>query len=104
MADYKAMYLKMMNAAEEAIEILIKAQRECEELYMSADEPTLRVLIGTSNGKERVQTKNPHSLYLFIIYTSSVAGARHLPSKWKARSAVTRREAKTVSTALSTPG
>jgi len=40
-ADYKAMYLKMMNAAEEAIEILIKAQRECEELYMSADEPAL---------------------------------------------------------------
>ena len=26
MADYKAMYLKMMNAAEEAIEILIKAR------------------------------------------------------------------------------
>ena len=41
MADYKAMYLKMMNAAEEAIEMLIKAQRECEELYMSADEPAL---------------------------------------------------------------
>ena len=42
MADYKAMYLKMMNAAEEAMEILIKAQRECEELYMSADdEPIL---------------------------------------------------------------
>lgn len=41
-ADYKAMYLKMMNAAEEAMEILIKAQRECEELYMSGDdEPVL---------------------------------------------------------------
>ncbi|MCI6185533.1 MAG: hypothetical protein MR653_08665 [Clostridiales bacterium] len=42
MADYKAMYLKMMNAAEEAMEILIKAQRECEERYMSGDdEPVL---------------------------------------------------------------
>ena len=41
MADYKARYLKMINAAEDSIEILIKAQRECEELYMSADEPAL---------------------------------------------------------------
>jgi hypothetical protein len=41
MADYRAMYLKMMNAAEEAMEILIKAQHECEELYMSAEEPVL---------------------------------------------------------------
>ena len=33
---------KMMNAAEEAMEILIKAQRECEERYMSGDdEPVL---------------------------------------------------------------
>ena len=39
MADYRAMYLKMMNATEEAMEILINAQRECEELYMNAEEP-----------------------------------------------------------------
>ena len=30
--DYKQMYMKMVKASEEAMEILIRAQRECEEL------------------------------------------------------------------------
>jgi len=34
--DYQELYLKMMRATEEAIRILIKAQQECEELYLSA--------------------------------------------------------------------
>lgn len=38
MADYKAMYVKMFEASEMAINILIKAQRECEEMYLSAPE------------------------------------------------------------------
>ena len=45
MADYKKMYLTMFNAAEDAInalenvrQALINAQRECEELYISAPE------------------------------------------------------------------
>lgn len=46
MPDYREMYLKMMRASEEAIRILIKAQRECEELYLSADEPEITVLPG----------------------------------------------------------
>lgn len=33
--DYRAMYHKMVNAAEDAINLLIKAQRECEEMYIS---------------------------------------------------------------------
>ena len=37
--DYKLMYHKMVNAAEDAMNILIKAQRECEELYMEAAQP-----------------------------------------------------------------
>lgn len=36
--DYKEMYLKMMRASEEAIRILIKAQQECEEMYVSGEE------------------------------------------------------------------
>lgn len=32
--DYKQMYMKMVKASEEAMEILIRAQRECEELYL----------------------------------------------------------------------
>lgn len=33
-ADWKAMYLHMSRALEEAIRILIKAQQECEEMYI----------------------------------------------------------------------
>lgn len=36
--DYKEMYLKMMRASEEAIRILVKAQQECEEMYLGAEE------------------------------------------------------------------
>ena len=43
MADYKKMYLTLFNATEDAIntmenvtQALIQAQRECEELYISA--------------------------------------------------------------------
>ena len=35
MPDYKEMYLKMVRASEKAINILIEAQRECEEMYVS---------------------------------------------------------------------
>ena len=36
MPDYKEMYLTMIQASEEAINILIKAQRECEEIYLAS--------------------------------------------------------------------
>ena len=42
--DYKEMYLKMVRASEQAINILVEAQRDCEELYMSQPEPQLIVL------------------------------------------------------------
>ena len=38
MPDYKEMYLKMVRTTEEAINLLIKAQQECEELYLSASD------------------------------------------------------------------
>lgn len=46
MPDYKAMYLKMFRASEEAVNLLIVAQRECEELYLSAPEedPQLKIV------------------------------------------------------------
>ena len=37
--DYKEMYLRLMAATEDAIELLISAQRECEEMYLSAEDP-----------------------------------------------------------------
>lgn len=36
--DYKEMYLKLFRATEKAIDLLIDAQRECEELYLSIPE------------------------------------------------------------------
>ena len=43
MPDYKEMYLIMVRAAEQAIRILVKAQQECEELYILAPEPELKI-------------------------------------------------------------
>ena len=34
--DYKEMYLTLFRASEEALDILIAAQRKCEELYLAA--------------------------------------------------------------------
>ena len=36
MADYKEMYLHLARETEKAVRILIKAQQECEEMYISA--------------------------------------------------------------------
>lgn len=36
--DDKELYLKMFRASEQAINILIEAQRECEEMYIGGAE------------------------------------------------------------------
>ena len=38
MPDYKEMYFKIARAAADAVDILIAAQRECEEMYIADDE------------------------------------------------------------------
>lgn len=38
MPDYKEMYLKLFRASEEAVNMLIAAQQECEELYLSEED------------------------------------------------------------------
>lgn len=55
MTDYKEMYLTLFRATEQAINTLIEAQRECEELYISEPETELRVISlpdRTGEGKE----------------------------------------------------
>ena len=42
MADYKKMYVTMVNAAEKAMELLIEAQRQCEALYIETEESSDR--------------------------------------------------------------
>ena len=44
MPDYKEMYLHLFRATEQAVNILIDAQRACEELYMSAPQEELVIL------------------------------------------------------------
>lgn len=50
MADYKEMYLTLFRATEDAVNILIDAQRKCEELYMTSEEPQI-VLLPAEDGK-----------------------------------------------------
>ncbi|MBQ5910727.1 MAG: hypothetical protein IIW94_01795 [Clostridia bacterium] len=38
MADYKQMYLTLLDATEKAINELVSAQRACEELYILSTE------------------------------------------------------------------
>lgn len=40
MADYKQMYMKLMDATENAMDILIAAQRQCEEIYIETEDPS----------------------------------------------------------------
>ncbi len=45
MPDYKEMYAKLFRASEQAIDLLIAAQRECEELYIQAADTRLEFLL-----------------------------------------------------------
>ena len=50
MPNYKEMYLKMVRASERAINILIEAQQECEEMYLSGPE----LMVFPDKEKERL--------------------------------------------------
>lgn len=38
MSDYEEMYLTMLRASEEALRIIIEAQKKCEEMYIAQEE------------------------------------------------------------------
>lgn len=44
MPNYKEMYLTIFRASKQAVDILIAALRDCEEIYISSPEPELIVL------------------------------------------------------------
>lgn len=44
MPHYKEMYLKLFRATEDVVNLLIDAQQACEELYITAPEPELKVV------------------------------------------------------------
>lgn len=43
MPNYKELYFKLFRASEDALNLLIAAQQECEEFYLASDEPELAV-------------------------------------------------------------
>ena len=44
MPDYREMYIHLAQETEKAVRILIKAQQDCEEMYINSTEPELTVL------------------------------------------------------------
>jgi len=52
MPDYKEMYLHLMRETEKSIRILIEAQRECERMYLEAEEPQLILLTPEQNNSD----------------------------------------------------
>ncbi len=53
MPDYKEMYLKMFRATEAAVNILIAAQRDCEEMYISDQEPVIHIVPSNEPDKDQ---------------------------------------------------
>ena len=41
MPDYKEMYYTLFRASEKAVNILLEAQRSCEEMYLDSPRPGL---------------------------------------------------------------
>ena len=59
MPDYKKMYLRMFRASEEAINLLIQAQRECEELFLEDTGPGLTLLPPQEEQTGEASPSNP---------------------------------------------
>ncbi len=53
MPDYKEMYITLFQSTTRVIEILQQAQLKTEEMYMSAEEPNLKLLDIASKCKNR---------------------------------------------------
>lgn len=51
MSNYRDMYLEMVRATEKAIKILIQAQQDAEELYLSSPDPELKILSFTDTAE-----------------------------------------------------
>ena len=59
MADYKKMYLRLAKETERAVRILIAAQQECEEMYISAPETKLIELEPVKKETDTLQEAPP---------------------------------------------
>ena len=64
MPDYKEMYLRMVRKTEksvtrmeQALNILIAAQRECEEMYINAPDPIIKLSNLNTEKQQMKQTE-----------------------------------------------
>lgn len=55
MPDYKELYFKMFRASEDAIDILVAAQRECEELFISSPESGVTIVALPTEDQKRAE-------------------------------------------------
>ena len=54
MVDYQEMYYKMSRAMEKAINVLIDAQRECEEDYLRQTDPPAEAEEGSASRSDSI--------------------------------------------------
>ena len=70
MPDFEEMYYTLMRASEEALRIMIEAQKECEEMYIA-------------HGRKRIEKGGQKTAFKRIlqvcIYASFTFAARFLP-------------------------
>ena len=53
MADYAKMYRLLSNSQTDAIRLLQKAQQEAEEIYISAEDPKLKLFPGAEGKTDK---------------------------------------------------
>jgi len=51
MADYAEMYKVLLRSVTQAIDILQKAQQTTEEIYISADDPIIKIILPDNGNK-----------------------------------------------------
>lgn len=52
MPDYKALYFHLMRGISDAIELLMEAQRQAEEMYLSSEQAEIKYLEARKPEKE----------------------------------------------------
>lgn len=76
MPDYRKMYYELFHAIEDAIQILIQAQRRCEEIDESEDAP---LLLLTDQRKDRERPRSFLQFNRFFFVSPVCTPHPHLP-------------------------
>lgn len=52
MPDYKEMYIHLMHETTQAINLMVKAQQECEKMFLNAPETPI-ILLNPAQDREK---------------------------------------------------